>query len=195
MKINIQSKSPWLENAPLHQKISSCDHVKLISEDGVSLSFPVFFLAASSEYLHSILPANCSSCCSNTNTVSVSGLSLKLFSQILHEGETEQLSADDIESCLENVESVLELLRFKVKLVTKLSCKRASDQIRVVSTESLTQDNLVKEEYKEIVDVFKNEDMEDFEFVDNLVEVPQQFQHAKLQELESSQIRKLDPFR
>jgi hypothetical protein len=131
MKINIQSKSPWLEKVPL-QKISSCDHVKLIGEDEVSLPIPVSFLAASSKYLRSLLPSNCTSCCSSSNTIihlpSVSGLLLKLFYQILHEGETEQLSGDDIESCLVNVESLLELLGCKVKLVTKLSCKRAPGQ-------------------------------------------------------------------
>ena len=160
MKINIQSKSPWLENAP-PQKISSCNDVKLISEDGVSLSIPVSFLAASSEYLCSLLHSNCTSCCCSKSIIhlpSVSGLSLKLFSQILHEGETEQLSGDDIEPCLENVESVLELLGCKVKLVTKLSCKNAPGQVRVVSIQSLGQDSLVKKEYKEIVEVFKNED-------------------------------------
>ena len=167
MKINIQSKSPWLENVPLQN--TSCDVlVRLISDDGISLFLPASFLAASSEYLCSLLRPSSTSCCSNTDTVvilpSVSGLSLKLFSQILLGGETEQLSGDDIKSCLENVEAILELLGCKVKLVTKLGSKKAPGKIiRVVSTESLAQDYLVKEEYKEVEEVYKNEYLEDFD--------------------------------
>ena len=111
MKINLQKKAQWLDDVPL-LKISSRDCVNLRSGDGVSMSIPVSFLAASSDFVSSLL--NSDSSCSNTNTVihmpSVSGFSLKLFSQILRVGETEELSGEDIESCLENVEVVLELL-------------------------------------------------------------------------------------
>jgi len=164
MKINLQRESRWL-NDIVEQNYSS-DCVSLRSGDGVSLTIPASLLAASSEYLSHILHSHSHSC-PHVNTViclpAVSGFSLKLLSQILTVGKTEELSGESIKSCLENVGEVFELLRCKVKLVTKLSCSRASSQLKVVSFESLAHcADQVKEEFKETVEVHESEEMDLF---------------------------------
>jgi len=164
MKINLQRESRWLKD--VSEQNNSIDCVSLRSGDGVSLSIPASFLAASSEYLSLLLHSHSHSC-PHVNTViylpAVSGFSLKLWSQILTVGNTQDLSEENIKSCLENVEEVFELLRCEVKLVTKLSCSRASSQLKVVSFESLAQcTDQVKEEFKETVDVYKSEEMDMF---------------------------------
>ena len=60
MKINLQKKAPWLDDVPLLQ-ISSSDCVNLRGGDGVSMSIPVSFLAASSDYVSSLLNSDCQS--------------------------------------------------------------------------------------------------------------------------------------
>ena len=107
------------------QNFQSSEQVNLLSGDGV----------ASSDFLHLLLLPYCSNC-SNSNTIylpTITGFTLKLLSQILLGGETEQLPGDGIVSCLESVEEVLELLGCEVKLVIKLSSTRALGHFQVES--------------------------------------------------------------
>ena len=77
-EVALQTKSPWLKNV----QIFPSEVVTLVSGDGVSVSIPEPFLAASSDFLQSLLFSH-----RTTNTIilpSSSGFALKLFSQLPH---------------------------------------------------------------------------------------------------------------
>ena len=79
---------------------------------------------------------------------SLTAPTLKLLSQILIRGETEQLSGDDIEYCLAN-----NLLGCKVELVTKLSSSKAVNHKDLNISIPAQEACLVKEELEIMVAV------------------------------------------
>ena len=84
---------------------------------------------------------------------SLTAPTLKLLSQILIGGETEQLSGDDIEYCLANVEKAINLLGCKVELVTKLTSSKAVNQRDLNISIPAQEACLVKEELEIMVAV------------------------------------------
>jgi len=127
MKVSLQSKNLWVQSNI--QNVAFCPEANLVSGDGVSIFLPLSVLAASSEFIKSLLIPCCNSCGGvvRISLPSVTGETLILASQILLSGETENMNKDNIDDILVSVEELLlVLLGFKVQLGIKLC--RVSDQ-------------------------------------------------------------------
>jgi len=145
MKVSLQSKKLWVQSNI--QNVAFCPEVNLVSGDGVSIFLPLSVLAASSEFIKSLLIPCCNSCGGvvRISLPSITGETLVLASQILLSGETEYMTKDNIDDFLVSVEELLlVLLGFKVKLGRNLC--RGSDQdspIRCIEDEGSV--NIVNE--------------------------------------------------
>eukprot|EP00092_Neocalanus_flemingeri_P038094 GFUD01041464.1.p1 GENE.GFUD01041464.1~~GFUD01041464.1.p1 ORF type:complete len:469 (-),score=85.70 GFUD01041464.1:99-1505(-) len=137
MQVFLQRRSSWVDSASLKSFTARCDQVNLQSGDGQTISLPVSLLVAGSPFLLSLLPPPCL-CCTNTTTISLPstrGFSLKLLAQVFSAGETEQLPGEIINSSLEELQEVLELLETGIVLRTSYT---ALDSLQVATVESFT---------------------------------------------------------
>jgi len=128
MKVSLQSKNLWVETDV--QNVAFCPQVNLVSGDGVSIFLPQALLAASSDFMKSLLQHSCSTCggVTRVSLPCVSGDTLTLASQILLSGESEHMDADEIVNNFENVEKLLELLGCRAQLRTV--CSRTSRDLQ-----------------------------------------------------------------
>jgi len=130
MKVSLQSKNLWVQSNI--QNVAFCQEANIVSGDGVSIFLPLSMLAATSEFIRSLLIPCCNSnSCGGVVRISlpsVTGETLVLASQILLSGETENIETDNIDDISTSVEELmLVLLGFKVQLGINLY-RRAADQ-------------------------------------------------------------------
>jgi len=128
MQVSLQSKDLWVETDV--QNVAFCPQVNLVSGDGVSIFLPQALLAASSDFMKSLLQHSCSTCggVTRVSLPCVSGDTLTLASQILLSGESEHMDADEIVNNFENVAKLLELLGCRAQLRTV--CSRSSKDLQ-----------------------------------------------------------------
>jgi len=126
MNVSLQSKNLWVETDV--QNVAFCPQVNLVSGDGVSVFLPLALLAASCDFMKSLLQYSCTSCggVTRVSLPSVSGDTLTLASQILLSGESDLMDADEIVNNFENVENLLALLGCKAQLRT-VCCRSSMD--------------------------------------------------------------------
>jgi len=174
MNVSVQSKALWVENDV--QNVAFSPQVNLVSGDGVSIYLPLALLAASCDFMKSLLQYSCTTCggVTRVSLPSVSGDTLTLASQILLSGESEHMDADKIVNNLENVLKLLELLGCKAQLRTVCSrsladlqsdCMKSladmDDGVRVMSQEKIVTEVELhnrrgQELFTEIKDVNQN---------------------------------------
>jgi len=128
MKVSLQSKVLWVETDI--QNVAFCPQVNLVSGDGVSIFLPQALLAASSDFMKTLLQHSCTTCggVTRVSLPSVSGDTLTLASQILLSGESGHVDADEIDISFENVKKLFKLLGCKAQIRTV--CSRSSADLQ-----------------------------------------------------------------
>lgn len=118
MDVSLQTKNLWVQNVKHNSALSP--EVNLVSGDGVSIFIPISILAASSEFLRSLLlPYNMIGGVPRITLPSVTGDTLLLASQIFLSGESENLNEEAIRINLVSLEELLlDLLRCEIQLKT-----------------------------------------------------------------------------
>jgi len=126
--VSLRSKNLWVETDV--QNVAFCPQVNLVSGDGVSIFLPQALLAASCDFMKSLLQHSCITCggVTRVSLPSVSGDTLTLASQILLSGESEHMDADESVNNFENVAKLLELLGCRAQLRTV--CSRSSRDLQ-----------------------------------------------------------------